>query len=446
MFLFVAFIIVFLFNYRSIKDYISQFFIWSFVCIWGLQIILSQTGYLGLIIPKTQTIFLVSLHLFAFYFGFIQIKISASNSLQFKTSGIYILEERILSLINSRAFKIFFFILLLYISSITLRFYRELMITQSLGLLRTEYYEGMLGARYTIINKYLLVPTGNFFMFLFGYLTIKKRNLLWFLIGAYLCMLSFIGGGRGKYVIIFISCIFSWVILSNSFKTSNTRYKKYVPLFIVSILGIIFYVVIVLTTAARYNSIGFDKENYSSHKELTNNSFYSYFVGPICALDYSLNHNFPDKIGGYKYGTLSFAEFEETFNKFMGKLGNGYKRPFYDYTEFVQDKEIDIGDGGGWNALYTWCNCFYCDLGILGFVVFPFFWGIMIRKVIAFFMIRKDIISSYLLITSFFLLLFSYSNYSMSNSYLIILIYLFLYIQKGMQKQQILRFLSKDIV
>lgn len=416
MILFVFFIIFFLFTKHTIKDPISKYLIWIFVIIWSYQIIFSLFGFYGLYIPREKTYCYVSIHLIFFYLGFLLFNSVGCSKVPWKAKHISInneLEKYCDVLMESKLLVVVLLVALAYVIFIFSQFYTQLMLMNSLGAARDEFFEEELfGFGYTMINGFILMPLNYLFLFLFGYMTFKKRNWLWGLIGVYLFVSFSLNGSRIDYPRFIITILCASFFFVNK-KVLNKRERRKVFIYF-TFFAAVMYLIIIAVTSLRSFSLDTVQDSQEEGREMANQQLFTYSVGPIVAFDNAINTDLPSRIGGYKYGLLTFSCIEDFAQKFINKgLGFYYKRPINAYAEQVQNRKIDISSEFDWNALYTWCNFFYCDLGLLGLIIFPFLFGVFYRSAVSFYYRKPSAYSAILLLYLSESLIFSIAKYMM---------------------------------
>ncbi len=436
MLLFIVFIFLHFILLQQIKDSISKFVLWSFFLVWSGAIILSQFGFYGLDIPKDRTILYVSIHLITFYAGFFIVnQKSTKHKLNLQKIDSK-LGESIFKIIDNKYFLSLFGVLFLYVFSLYLKLRAFLAVSQSLGDARNAFYEGnFYGPYYELINNFLLTPISCVLMFAWGYMTIKKRNILWVLIGVFLFLNFSLSGGRLGYFKIFITLVFVWQIFSYGRKLVSLFSKR--SLLIIS-LGIGVYLLTVFITSARLGGVSSSQQFEKEYVEETNKHMVTYFVGPVVAFDYALENNYVSKNRGYKYGALTFSSIEEILYIGVLRLNRDYKRPISEYSKLIQHDLILIGDGITWNALFTWCLYFYLDLGVAGLILFPFIFGIMIRKLIFYCYKNPNLYSLSILCFFYVDLMISVMKYSWQSFALIVMLLFFFYMSNKSKNKRLI--------
>ena len=131
---------------------------------------------------------------------------------------------------------------------------------------------------------------------------------------------------------------------------------------------------------------------------------------PVSGLDYALDHNYLKRVGGYNWGGMTLTSIQRFVNPFFRKLGMGFEVSASKLT-FKQEEYIDIGYTRNQNALYTSVLWYFLDFGWLGVFLFPFLFGIGVRKVIKLLYKYQTVVLAILLGFFFQLMLFSVFDY-----------------------------------
>ena len=184
-------------------DYLSKRIISMYMILWSVDMIVMSYGLYDL--PKTSTYanFLLLIGNLSFVMGFLSIKISADRCVAISTPNF---TNQVQKLLRN---KIFIFVLLgitAYVLSLFAKFYAMILIYQSLGDLRSDFYENNIyGSLYPIIKLCLLEPLKVILPFLVGYMILNKKlikeNLLAFvLIIVFLILSSSLSGDRKSVV------------------------------------------------------------------------------------------------------------------------------------------------------------------------------------------------------------------------------------------------------
>ena len=361
---------------RSNMDRLSKTILASYLSVWFVSLIISMSGVCGLHQPKDSTVALLLAHVIAFFVGFNLVKVKNGCEIHILHSS---LDEQLDSLTSSRIFKVVLIAAFIYVSSMFARFYHEVAIANALVDVRNDFYSGeLLGAGFSFLNIYFLIPFQGFMLAIFGYMSFYKTNWIWCLSGVYIVMYSLLSAGRNEIVNILLILVFFALCVG---KLSTT--KKASNYVIFAVMALVMYLTMGFLTGNR-TSISQGSTSLSEGLNETNTHIIAYLGGPVVAFDYALNSNLLNDCGGYQYGVMTFASIDEII--FMGEtvLRKVMKVPTRARTineigTYLHDNYIDIGTPWRWNALYTSCLYYYLDFGIFGVLFLPLLFGILVR-------------------------------------------------------------------
>jgi len=431
-FLLVFLYLIFLLWLKYFKmDYPSKRILLIFTTYWFIALFLSQFELYGLDMPKNLSVFLLIINVFAFIIGFSLIKIN-SNSLH--RINIKTFEVQFSLILKNKIFIFILIIALLYVAYLVGIYYTKFIFLQSLGDLRTEYYDSNLyGSLFSTINTFFLSPFFIFLLPIYGYSTLYKRNMIWFFILLFLLLFATLSGGRADYLKLFLP-IMLIILFQKKKKAINNKFSRYIIIYFSLFLSII---IISYVSAARFGNIELSKSNLQDGFDITTEQIVTYSVGPIVAFDYALNINYLNQINGYKYGTLTLNSIENIFYSIVSKFGLIYERPISQFANLKQYTPIQISNEFSWNALYTWVLFFYLDFGIVGVIFFPFMIGLIFRKVIKEYIRNPNIYYFIILYFIFQLSLFSVMDWSLSSpALLFFLVLMYILAKKTSKKNQ----------
>lgn len=361
-------ILVIIWRNRSSWDGLSKNSVFVYMCVWLGSLLISCFGLYNFPVPGTNTYLMQLLHVFCFFIGAKMCKCRVDN-LNFEND----LENEFINITQSKSYKTVCIVFFIYMATLLAIFYQQMIIMMSFHDLRSAYYEGGLyGSLYDLIKGPILEPTYYVLTFTFSFSLLRKRSL-WAVI-PFVAVIIYISlsGGRFGYVLFLVAVVFTYFVFSNLFVNKKRVYLSFACMGALTLLAIAF------VTNGRTGSVNgghIDTETYDVLEE----HIVSYTSAPNVAFEYQVEHNVVDQIGGYKYGALTFSSIENMIFSFVYKLGIRYKRPIALLTDITQNERIALGDFN-WNALYTSSLYYYCDLGILGLVLFPLLFGYCFRK------------------------------------------------------------------
>lgn len=388
----------------SKMDALSKSVIIFYIGFWGLVLFLSSLNLLHFNPIRNRTYYMLLLHLFAFVIGYILVKIPKSHALVGVKSDY--LGKQVEHLVNSKWYRILLIILTLYALSLFAIYFQKIMIYNSLADLRSEYYDGsdMYGASYRIINQWLLKPFSIFATPLFAYLCFTRRDKYCWLLGLFLLVYNTLSAGRFGYVKIAIGFLYVIVCLAPALRKNFRNWLTTAIVF-----GGIFFL-IMITTVARLDSFGSASSMTETGKEIMGENALLSITQPVSGLDYALDHNYLKRVGGYNWGGMTLTSIQRFVNPFFRKLGMGFEVSA-SKLNFKQEEYIDIGYTRNQNALYTSVLWYFLDFGWLGVFLFPFLFGIGVRKVIKLLYKYQTVVLAILLGFFFQLMLFSVFDY-----------------------------------
>ncbi len=367
--LLVLFILHNLIKKKSRDDTISRRTLQIYLYWWGGCVAVYSLAPFGFKV-SFYAVFLLLLHIVSFIIGF------------YKIPGKTI--RNITEPLSKSIEKVFFCkvsivigaISTLYVLTLIKKFFAQMIVAETLKDARADFYSGdMFGEGFANINNFILAPLNCISLLVFMYSIVKRKYSLSTLIaGIYILAYASLGGGRFGYILLASAFLFVGYCLY------NINLKKYAKAGLVT--AVLLYVVIVFTTAARYGNVELSSENFSKNTEKANEQIVSYAVGPCAAFNYALEHDYVSKLGGYKYGALTFASLEAAVNIIGGRIGMSIVPSIGKLADLVQDEPIDLTPEMRWNALYTSVLYYYCDAGIIGVVLFPFFFGMLLHILI----------------------------------------------------------------
>lgn len=350
----------------STIDMPSKRILFIFILYWSISIFLFALDKGDFNSADTTILSLVSFICFIIGFSLFKIPSKFINI----QDNISLQVEKIL---NNKIFTAILLILTLYIGNLAITQFKYLSI-YSASELRTAYFDphsSIFGNKFTVINYWILNPCCIFLSVLWGYCVFYKRT--WKLFVIFICLFAYstLGGGRFNYIRYLI------LPLILIFYCFNKDYIKIKFKYVATSFAIIFIVLNLFSFISGLRSGSNDKED---GEDILVEHLYSYSLYPIHAFDYAIHSNYDEKIGGYKYGLLTFSFIEDVFFQIGTKIlgANPWETSLEELVEQKQKTQIRL-KGGEWNALYTWNIYFYYDFHILGLIIFPFIFGILTR-------------------------------------------------------------------
>lgn len=387
--------VLFIIWWKLIKmDPPSKKIILIFTTYWFIVLFLSQLGLQSIHKPSDKSIILLILSVISFILGFsiIRIKTVTNFGLNF-----YKLNNQIKSIRKNPLFLFLYISLFIYVIYLFTIFYKKLILVNSLDNLREEFYNSNLfGPTFNYINPFILSAMGTFILSIIGIISLKKKNIFWYSSLIFLLIYSSFSGARVEY----FKILLPFLLIFYCFKINNASFniKTILKILLGTSLVLLIFTYI---TSARLGKIELTYNNMSEAFLELSEQVYTYNVGPIIAFDYGINHNYLERIGGYKYGRLSMTSIDNFFNYGMKVYNKNYTSPIDEFAKIKQYTPINITNDYPWNALYTWNIFFYLDLGILGLIIFPFLIGYFCRFFIKNTIIKQNL-SSFIILNIIF--------------------------------------------
>lgn len=420
--LIIVYTLLLLFILTSGMDRGSRRIVLIFVSYWFVSLYISTLQPFGFYRPSDSTLLVLALNVIAFVIGFSTIKINKNETTDLCTTPLPQMIEKVL---RNPVFIIAFFVALLYVLFLMKQYYAKLMFLGSLGELRGEFFSGNLyGPYHDFFEMLLLYPIYSIVTPIFGYKSVYKRDVWFYLFFVYLFVYASLGGGRLGYIRMAVPIIFSALCMKRESFFKHNASKK----ILLGVLGIVIvFVFMSVTSTMRSGNVRIDKEAMEEGFEITAEQIVTYTSGPVVAFDYAVKHNYVERLGGYQYGMLTLAGIENIFYTTIGKLAP-YKRPINEFMKIKQEESINVSkDVDFWNALYTWAVFFYLDFGIVGVIVIPYLIGLLFRKLIKSFY-KAPSFSYFAILNLLFIFIFlSVLDYFMILIYQVVVLGVFLY-------------------
>lgn len=355
-----------------IKDRLSRIVIYSFLVVWALAFVTSGLRLYGLYEVSNYTMNLLLLHVLSFTLGFLFVRIPKKSMVQIRAEEI---APQIDKLYERLLFKVMIIVSTILMIIFFSKFYAMIAV-KNLADIRSDYYDGDLyGPFFGSIKEFIFTPVSLIVLPLFAYSSFYKRNWIWLLMGFFILASMTLSGGRLGYVRIVITFFFVIFALLNSIK------NKIKFFLVTSITVVALFLVLAITTSSRFG--GNFSDNAKESSELTLQQMVNYVEMPVGALNYAIENDYLKQMGGYSYGRLTFSAVEALAYSVLGKVGITVHRYVEDLAPLQQDNLIPIAtEEQTWNALYTAVLYYYLDFGVVGVIVFPFLFGLLLRFLI----------------------------------------------------------------
>jgi oligosaccharide repeat unit polymerase len=436
MLIILLFVFFLLFTKILIKDKLSLVFLQLYLIWWALLLFISTFNPYGLF-PVSEYIYgILILSIFCFSLGFISNKnIRNVNNNERKLLNEDLLLKYLIELSKSKIFLFLLIFFSIFIYRYLLRYQAVILLHGSEEARTLRFYVGEVFSSSAEIYFY------NYFVETFSILVtiylafsivLMQFKTTFFISVFFLYLYSSFGAGRGiiielGFYIIFLFII-KGVILNRSLITSDKlrklKSRKIKSLFIILPLLFGLYIFSIYLSNYRLGLNEMSLENFKTGNDEFLSQIIIYCVGSFRALEYGIV-NFSSDIG-YTYGGLTFGAIDEVISLFLGFLGFDVQPSNFEYG-LKTSSFITIGYNQTFNALFTNVFVQYLDFGILGVVLFSFFWGVISNKSIQIFHRTQSVFSlalvSFLFVISIFSAL-SWKLQSVSSFMFLIILYL----------------------
>lgn len=362
---------------KRIKDGISRTLFFIYVSFWCASLFLFNLNSEEFYRVEDAIYYLLLGHLFTFLFGFLTV---SPNKNAFKKA--LSVDINVSKIVNNVPFISLF--LLCYIMVIILfKRQRELLLIYSLADVRGDFMEMVLEGSALTFYSTVMTAMFHFCLCLFFYMLFFDRRWIYmFFFISYSLMFAFLGGGRHQLMIIAYYMI-GFLILKNfilsSILNSERRYVFSKKIKILMLIGFVFsFLGMSAFTAMRNGESEYNKDAIESGMQGLFDTFISYSTGPFSAFNIGLKEKqFRET---RHYGKATFGGTEDLLRiVLLKRIDLNYETSYNKVTGEVQNNRIMIGENKSWNYAYTSCFYYYCDFGIIGIFIFPFFLGLLTR-------------------------------------------------------------------
>lgn len=377
-----VFALLFAITRINLNNIIYRNMILVFLTFWGTMLILSNFNPFNIYDVSNRTYFLLLLFVISFSAGALSSKslkcnVQSNNSINFN----HLIEMLIVN-------KLFIFIITLLDIVLLYLFIKEqsILAYYSVAEMRVNLdellYEGnsFLG----LTRNMIIVPITPVVTFLGTYLLMynRKYKIPLILVLFFVIISALLGGSREGILKIAVYCVFM-IICKDCFTLKGYHKKAIWPMLIkfIPILALVLIVMSNMTAQREFNINGFSWNGVVLGAESLSKHFVTYCVGPFRALDYSLENEYLETVGGYKYGGCTLGFIDGMLSLILNALGINHVASYKELTSLLQDNWISIGGGESFNFAYTAAIFHYIDLGLLGVCLFPFIFGRIIARI-----------------------------------------------------------------
>lgn len=399
----VFFVIAFCSFPQSNYDVLSRRMLYFFLIFWCASLCLTTLDLVAEYNIGFYSVVLLIMNVLSFCAGYNALALSAD-----KDCGL--IEKGIEKLTDSKLFFCVACIAFAVVVGYVIKFRDYIIAYQSLSMLRDAYFDDatiLYGESFNRINAFFLTPFSIISIPTVGYMLIKKRNILCWIILLTLIGYESLGGGRFGYVRILLGIVFIAYCLFNFFKVNI---KSVV---MASTICLVFLFLIGVVSMSRGSSNDSDSLIGNTYSAVTD-----YMSGSIAAFDYSINKEYVDKTGGFKYGAMTFSAPIGLLNLIGSRIGIKINMDKYQAViKIKQEDQISLGKSSSFNALYTAPFWFYQDLGLIGVILYPFFFGLIIKTLIQRMYRRNSYALAIIVCYAFIRMVFSIFDYFFFSAY-----------------------------
>lgn len=374
------FIIIFLFLFcfilinNRIKDQLSKTIILLFLIYsWGSLLISSYKPYDYYEIGG-YTYFLLFLGFFCFFIGFCSKRSSINNYTKVNLSHIFSLMDKILS---SKKLSIFCLILFVYF----LPYVSKTLIYSQLGEeISTLWHEIFTPLSFNIF-QYIIQPLFVIACCLipFALLKFKSKYILSLIsLSSIVFLKGVFQGSKALSLTLFVSFCLMIIILE------PLKIKKIISKYIVILtvlFCISFYVMMMMANYRTSGEFKVNKKDLEEQSEEMSKSMVKYAILPFQLFDISIEKNYFEKYEGPLWGRATFAGLEQIIVGGINKLGGNLSSTRAMQDDLQNDWQA-ISPTEDRNYAYTAIYYHYLDFGIIGVIIFPFFFGWIYRYVL----------------------------------------------------------------
>ena len=348
---------------------ISKYWLGIFLFIWYFVQSICVINIYELVLVEIGTYVIINIFVLFYVFGFLTnfggLKININQKL---------LRGKILEIIDQKSFKIIF-IIVAVITTFYFYKYIQFMVDAPLADARkARFYTGFVfknGIEQILFNTILSIFVN--ILLLISIISIQQKINKSYRI--YLSLLTAVswngfGGGRFDLLVLIFMYIFSSLIFFNDsiFIHQNKNLSKNLVLILTASL------IAVITTSYRSGgAIDFHiVSSLTIGLEVLFEQIVTYFNGAILAFQHSIAMK--EKYYYPGYGMFTLSGIDELLSLSLSFVGLNITPFNYNYTE-IMDRNIYIGNGFEFNALYTALYYGYMDFDILGVVAMGYILG-----------------------------------------------------------------------
>jgi oligosaccharide repeat unit polymerase len=437
------FILLTLLSRYLLSDKLSKTIISFYLIWWAFWLSISTLNLYELYQVSTEIYFLLLLNTVMVLAGFMYGNIFQDK----KINSNLILDEKF-NVFKNKLFTgllaVILLILLYYflkfraISSTSLDLRMERFIVGELFSSVAELYffnyfiEAFIYALYTIL-AYLIIYN-------------KTKNIIFIMYLLCLILYAGIGSGRGPILYLLVAvCLIYFIRNKDAVRNQNKfskmdfkRNKKYKTRLVTSLLvlvpGILVYAAWLTAVRAGYNEFSWEVIKIGFEGQFK--QLFVYYTGPFRALEFGLEY-YTSNVG-FLFGRGTFGGIDELINTAINLFGLNSISANVIIGGLLQNNTILIGDNVSFRYAYTSVMIHYFDLGIVGVIIFPFIFGLFVRKSIFMLQNNPTLPSLVIVVFLFQTMIFSVFSWGLqSPSSIIIIVSCYLFHKYSIRKKQI---------
>lgn len=296
-------------------------------------------------------------------------------------------------------------------------------------ILETKFLGNKIGM---LLSMYVMAPIINFYFVIYIYAIFRKVKTSIFgncVFIYFFCIYCILNGGRGIFV--HIAIYFIAVYLFTNERLNLKKLIKPKNICVGLLVGVILFLGMSIMTSYRIKgSFIVDGNDFLESAKILAETPSKYAIVPIELFNYSLENDYVDKLGGYKYGRMTFSGLDLLFTGTLRKIGMDISSTDT-VIDYLQENWILCSPSERYNYAYTGFFYTYMDLGIFGVLTIPFILGWLYKYFIIQYRIRPSVPLLCLNCFIFYLMYNSFFSNRLHSSwamfYIIILLFWVLY-------------------
>lgn len=405
-------------------------FIFLFATMWLVDVVLMSFDVYHVNGIRSTTMSLIIFSILLYILGYSLMKGYGENKVK-RAALLSSFDKRIESFSRNKALQLIYTIAIIIILT---QFFKVLPLLLAEGHmgggLRVEALTGQLySPLFYTFNNYIFSPLYRISLPLAGYFLITKKNLFTTFLTFIYCLLypSLFGGRLSFFIFGFsVALCYLWC------KSFNVIIIRKDIKSIITALSIAIVLLFTGMTIAKSGDVSDVKGSFEELKEDMVLQPLRYFVCPLKAFDYAIEHHYPSKLGGYMNGRATFASIDYYVNPVLNRMSGTHDPNANSIIgHLIQEEWISLSsDVPSWNALYTALLHFYVDFGVVGCLFFSFLFGILTRWAINKMTLKVSLpyfFLAFFFMTMSFMSCFSY--YPVGGDVMPFLLYIFIWIK-----------------